>query len=61
MLARAPRVLALIAVASVPYAVFHLLFQETVTIRYALPLVPLVALSRRRGRSLRPTRARRPS
>jgi hypothetical protein len=26
-----------------PYAVFHLLFQETVTIRYALPLVPPVA------------------
>jgi hypothetical protein len=26
--------------AFVPYAVFHLLLQETVTIRYALPLVP---------------------
>ena len=27
-----------------PYAIFHLVFQETHTIRYALPLVPLVAL-----------------
>ena len=27
-----------------PYAIFHLLFQETLTVRYALPLVPPVAL-----------------
>jgi Protein of unknown function (DUF2723) len=27
-----------------PYAIFHLLFQETLTVRYALPLVPAVAL-----------------
>jgi hypothetical protein len=32
-----------LAVAFVPYAIFHLLFQETATTRYALPLVPVVA------------------
>jgi hypothetical protein len=32
-----------LACAFVPYAIFHLVFQETHTIRYALPLVPLVA------------------
>ncbi len=32
-----------IIVAFAPYAVFHLLFQETVTTRYALPLVPALA------------------
>ena len=37
------RVAAALAVAFGPYALFHLLFQETVTIRYALPLVPPVA------------------
>ena len=42
VLTRAPRVLALIAVVFAPYAVFHLMFQETVTVRYALPLLPLV-------------------
>jgi hypothetical protein len=35
--------LALIVVAFVPYLVFHLAFQETVTIRYALPLIVPVA------------------
>ena len=40
---RAPRALIVLAIAFVPYALFHLLFQETVTTRYALPLVPLVA------------------
>ena len=42
LLTRSPRVLAIVAVAFGPYAVFHLLFQETHTIRYALPLVPLI-------------------
>jgi hypothetical protein len=42
LLARARRALAIVAVVFVPYAVFHLLFQETVTIRYALPLLPLI-------------------
>jgi hypothetical protein len=27
-----------------PYAIFHLLFQETLTVRYALPLVPAAAV-----------------
>ena len=40
---RAPRVLALGLVAFLPYSLFHLAFQETVTTRYALPLVPAVA------------------
>jgi hypothetical protein len=39
MLRRRPLALAIVAVAFVPYAVFHLLFQETLTTRYALPLV----------------------
>jgi hypothetical protein len=33
----------LIAVATVPYALFHLMFQESLHIRYALPLVPAMA------------------
>ena len=40
---RGERLLVLL-VAYAPYALFHLLFQETVMIRYALPLVPPVAL-----------------
>ena len=44
LLRRSPRALAVLAVAFGPYAVFHLLFQETQTIRYALPLVPLVGI-----------------
>jgi hypothetical protein len=39
---RAPWSAALILVAFVPYAVFHLAFQETITVRYALPLLPPV-------------------
>ncbi|HEX5631656.1 MAG TPA: hypothetical protein VFX50_00440, partial [Gemmatimonadales bacterium] len=34
--------LAVVCLAFAPYALFHLLLQETVTIRYALPLVPLL-------------------
>lgn len=34
-----------------PYAVFHLVFQETVTTRYALPLMPLMAVLAVRGAS----------
>jgi len=34
-----PRAVVLLCVGYVPYAVFHLLFQETITVRYALPLV----------------------
>jgi hypothetical protein len=40
---RAAGPLAILAVTFVPYLVFDALFQETVTIRYALPLVPPVA------------------
>lgn len=40
---RAPRVIVTLFVVFAPYAVFHLLFHETVTTRYALPLLPLVA------------------
>jgi hypothetical protein len=36
--------LLVLACAFLPYGIFHLVFQETHTIRYALPLVPLVAL-----------------
>lgn len=43
MLWKMPRALALLLVAFVPYAVFHLLFHETITVRYALPLVVPVA------------------
>jgi hypothetical protein len=41
---RGPRMLALLLVAFLPYAVFHLLFHETITVRYALPLVLPAAL-----------------
>jgi hypothetical protein len=40
---------ALLAAIAMPYAVFHLLFQETQTTRYALPLVPAVAYLAARG------------
>ncbi len=41
-----PRVLLFLLIAFVPYAVFHLLFHEVVTVRYALPLiVPVVYLA----------------
>jgi hypothetical protein len=43
LVARAPKVLALVALTFGPYAIFHLLFQEPLTTRYALPLMPLVA------------------
>ncbi len=42
----APRMLGVVAVAFAPYAVFHLLLQETATIRYALPvLLPVIWLA----------------
>ena len=41
--ARQPRALMLVALAFAPYAAFHLLFHETATIRYALPLVLPIA------------------
>jgi hypothetical protein len=36
--------LVLVLIAFAPYAAFHLLFHETFTVRYALPLVPAIAL-----------------
>jgi hypothetical protein len=49
MLARQHRALLVLLVAFLPYAAFHLLFQETVFVRYALPLVPPVAWLAVRG------------
>ncbi|MCM3879577.1 MAG: DUF2723 domain-containing protein [Vicinamibacterales bacterium] len=43
LLWRSPRVAVLVAVLVGPYTVFHLLFHETVTTRYALPILPVVA------------------
>lgn len=42
-LLREPRVLLVLAVAFLPYFVFHLLFQQLDTVRYALPIVIPVA------------------
>jgi hypothetical protein len=39
---RTRRMLGVVCLAFAPYAMFHLLLQETATIRYALPLVPAV-------------------
>ena len=44
MLYLRPLALGALAVAFAPYAIFHLLFQETLTTRYALPLVIPVGL-----------------
>jgi hypothetical protein len=38
-----PRIMLLLLVGFVPYAIFHLLFHEVVTVRYALPLIVPVA------------------
>lgn len=40
---RMPRVIVILTVAFVPYAAFHLLFHEIVTVRYALPLLVPIA------------------
>ena len=40
---KSPKVLALVGIGFVPYAIFHLLFHEVVTTRYALPIVVPVA------------------
>lgn len=49
LLWRARRAAILIIALALPYAVFHLVFQETVTTRYALPLIPEVAFLAVRG------------
>jgi hypothetical protein len=43
------RALAVVALAFAPYLVWHLLFQETVFVRYALPTLPLVTWLAVRG------------
>ena len=43
LLRRAPRVVLLLAGLALPYLFVHLLLQETVTTRYALPLIPVMA------------------
>ena len=40
---RQPAALGMFALAFVPYTVLHLLLQETITVRYALPTLPFVA------------------
>jgi hypothetical protein len=52
VLLRERRTLAVLLLAFGPYAAFHLLFQETLTIRYALPILPLVAWLAARGLSV---------
>jgi hypothetical protein len=43
------RALVTLVIAFAPYAAFHLMFQETITVRYALPLVAPVAFAAARG------------
>lgn len=43
LLLRSRRTLALLVLAFAPYGIFHLLFQEPLTTRYALPMMPLLA------------------
>ncbi len=52
MLLREWRALLLLVIACVPYLVFHLLFQETITVRYALPMLPAIAWLAARGIAL---------
>lgn len=52
LLLRDRRSLVPVAAISLPYLVFHLLFQDTAFVRYALPLVPVVAFLAVRGISM---------
>ena len=52
MLLREWRALLLLVIAFVPYLAFHLLFQETITVRYALPMLPAIAWLAARGIAL---------
>jgi hypothetical protein len=52
MLRSSRRSLVLLAGLAAPYALFHLIYQENVTTRYALPLVPAVAFLCARGASV---------
>ena len=51
------RTFVLLSAVSLPYLVFHLLFQETPFIRYAMPLVPVMAYLAMRGLQLMAPRA----
>lgn len=51
------RTFVLLSAVSLPYLVFHLLFQETPFIRYAMPLVPVMAYLAVRGLQLMAPRA----
>ena len=51
------RSLAAVFAIAAPYLVFHLLFQDTSFVRYALPLVPVVAFLAVRGVALLSTAA----
>ena len=44
LLRRDRRGLVLLAGAAAPYAIFHLVWQENVTTRYAMPIVPAIAI-----------------
>lgn len=46
------RTLVLLSALTLPYLTFHLLFQETPFIRYAMPLVPVMALLAVRGQQM---------
>ena len=52
LLMRQRRTLVAVSAASLPYLVFHLAFQDTSFIRYALPLVPAVVFAAMRGAAL---------
>lgn len=61
VLLRDRRSLAPLIALSVPYLIFHLLFQDTSFVRYALPLVPVMALLAVRGVALVATAAVAPA
>lgn len=52
LLMRDRRSFAAVTAIAVPYVIFHLLFQDTSFVRYALPLVPVVAFLAVRGVAL---------
>ena len=49
MLARSPGACALMAIAAIPYAGFHLVVHETMALRHAIPLLPVVVYLAVRG------------
>jgi hypothetical protein len=57
LLLRDRRTLAAVSALAAPYLVFHLLFQDTTFVRYALPLVPVVAFLAVKGAAFANERA----